>query len=365
MPIGLFENELTVQLWQPVTIRGYTFNVGDNVTLDQTKVEKTPAVGGDFAWLFATYQAERTGNAVRLVLEPAAAAPVPRGEQGPDALADLVPARSVPDPAGGPVADAAVPLRQGRQDSLARRPTSWPTTSPRATGPSSPTSRSPSRTRATSPSANKAHPDYLGAGWPMMTNKASPCLQCHAIGQFKPTGGAAVVNGPDLRQVASAVPARLSRRVARQPAPAGSLHGDAPEHRTARGRPDPGAQDVREQADRDGPGDPRHAAELRERRRAPARQQLAEPRPTASARAADAAPRPSGECSLIRRTIENSRASAHLLAIERRRHVHLRWIRKPGLVGLDLGGLMLAAAVAGCGGQPTDSSDASVVLPDA
>ena len=23
----------------------------------------------------------------------------------------------------------------------------------------------------------------------MMTNKASPCLQCHAIGQFKPSGG--------------------------------------------------------------------------------------------------------------------------------------------------------------------------------
>ena len=43
MPIGLFENELTVQLWQPVTIRGYTFNIGDNLTLDQTKVEKTDA----------------------------------------------------------------------------------------------------------------------------------------------------------------------------------------------------------------------------------------------------------------------------------------------------------------------------------
>ena len=62
MPTGVFENELTVQLWQPVTIRGYTFNVGDNVTLDQTRIVKTPAVGGDFAWLFATYQAERTGN---------------------------------------------------------------------------------------------------------------------------------------------------------------------------------------------------------------------------------------------------------------------------------------------------------------
>jgi len=35
-----------------------------------------------------------------------------------------------------------------------------------------------------------------------MTNKASPCLQCHAIGQFKPSGGDQVINGPDLRGVA-------------------------------------------------------------------------------------------------------------------------------------------------------------------
>ena len=36
MPTGLSENELTVQLWQPVKIRGYTFSVADNLTLDQT-----------------------------------------------------------------------------------------------------------------------------------------------------------------------------------------------------------------------------------------------------------------------------------------------------------------------------------------
>ena len=62
MPIGVFEDELTVQLWRPVTIRGYTFNVGDNLTVDQTKVKTTPAVGGDFAWLYATYQAEKSGT---------------------------------------------------------------------------------------------------------------------------------------------------------------------------------------------------------------------------------------------------------------------------------------------------------------
>jgi plastocyanin len=37
-------------------------------------------------------------------------------------------------------------------------------------------------------------------------------------------------------------------------------------------------------------------------------------------------------------------------------------IGKPGIVGLS-SAVMLAAAIAGCGGQPTDSSDASVVLP--
>jgi len=62
MPIGLFENELTVQLWKPVTIRGYTFNVGDTVTVDQTKVKKTAGIGGDFAWLYSTATADRTGG---------------------------------------------------------------------------------------------------------------------------------------------------------------------------------------------------------------------------------------------------------------------------------------------------------------
>src|SRR5262249_27460136 len=58
----LFENVLTVQLWRPITIRGYTFNVGDNIALDQTRVEKTEASGGNFARLYSTYQAERTNN---------------------------------------------------------------------------------------------------------------------------------------------------------------------------------------------------------------------------------------------------------------------------------------------------------------
>ena len=46
MPIGTFENELTVQLWRPVTIRGFRFHVGDNLTLNASKVEVTPPKGG-------------------------------------------------------------------------------------------------------------------------------------------------------------------------------------------------------------------------------------------------------------------------------------------------------------------------------
>jgi hypothetical protein len=63
MPIGVFEDDVTVQLWRPATIRGYTFNVGDNVTVNRTKVTTTPAQGGaTFAWLYATNQAEKTGS---------------------------------------------------------------------------------------------------------------------------------------------------------------------------------------------------------------------------------------------------------------------------------------------------------------
>ena len=43
------------------------------------------------------------------------------------------------------------------------------------------------------------HSNYLGGGWQLITKGA--CVQCHAIGQYMPTGGAQVVNGPNLRQV--------------------------------------------------------------------------------------------------------------------------------------------------------------------
>ncbi|MFO0891040.1 MAG: hypothetical protein U0790_18085, partial [Isosphaeraceae bacterium] len=202
MPIGTFENELTVQVWKPVTIRGYTFNIGDNVTLDQTKIRKVPGVGGDFAWLYATWAQERAGTSFEAfwnrlpppllregnkvqtpwlalflldpyAIRPAAQLRMPRFHYGKtmttpthetEELADYFAARD-----GADFPYQTIPQQQTRY--VAER--------------------------------EQAHPDYLGAGWTMMANKGSPCIQCHAIGQFKPTGGEQVVNGPDLRQVSS------------------------------------------------------------------------------------------------------------------------------------------------------------------
>ncbi len=202
MPIGLFENELTVQLWKPVTIRGYAFNVGDNVTLDQTKIKKTAGVGGNYAWLFATQAQERTGNAFEA---SGTVLPPPLVREGKKVQTPWFDPSSSDPYIIRPAAQLRMPrFHYGKAEGVQRmKPKTWPIISPPATAPSSPTRRFPSSRWATSPIASRFTPSYLGAGWSMMANKGSPCIQCHAIGPFKPTGGDQVVNGPDLRQVAT------------------------------------------------------------------------------------------------------------------------------------------------------------------
>jgi hypothetical protein len=202
MPIGLFENELSVQLWRPVTIRGYTFNVGDTVTLDQTKIKKTPAVGGDFAWLYATHEAERTGNAFDSFWNRL---PPPLLREGlkvqtpwlTSFLKDPYPIR--------PAVQLRMPqFHYGKTVGEPSRETEalahWFAA---RDGADFPYQTIPERTEGYLSRQEQAHPDYLEAGWSMMAGKGSPCLQCHAIGLSRPTGGDQVVNGPDLRQVAS------------------------------------------------------------------------------------------------------------------------------------------------------------------
>ncbi len=175
--------------------------MGDNVTLDQTKVQKTAGEGGSFAWLYATYQSERTGNPFDSFWNRL---PPPLLREGTKVqtpwltsfLRDphpLRPAAQLRMPRFHFGKSAVVPSRETEELAnffAARDREEFPYQTIAEQTPSYLAER------------NKAHPDYLAAGWLMMTNKASPCLQCHAIGQSKPTGGDQVVNGPDLREVA-------------------------------------------------------------------------------------------------------------------------------------------------------------------
>jgi len=202
MPTALFENELTVQLWQPVTIRGYTFNVGDNLTLDQTKVVKQPSVGGDFTWLYATYLQERTGTTFESFWNRL---PPPLLRQGHKVQTPWL-ALFLRDPY--PIRPAAQ-LRMPRfhwgkaMDVVSRETEDLADYFAARDGAEFPYQSIPQQQQGYLLEREREFPGYLEAGWFMMANKGSPCIQCHAVGQYKPTGGDQVVNGPDLRQVAN------------------------------------------------------------------------------------------------------------------------------------------------------------------
>ena len=200
MPIGVFENELTVQLWKPVTIRGYTFNVGDTLTLDKSKVSVKDPVGGNFAWLYATYQSERTGGEFATLWNRL---PPPLLREGKKVqtpwitsfLNDPYPIRPavnlrMPRFNFGKAGDSPLEETAGLANHFAARDNT-----------EFPYQAIEERTQRYLASREQAHPQYLSAGWTMMTAKPSPCTSCHAIGSYKPTGGEKVVNGPDLRQV--------------------------------------------------------------------------------------------------------------------------------------------------------------------
>jgi cbb3-type cytochrome oxidase cytochrome c subunit len=202
MPTGLFENELTVQLWKPVTIRGYTFNIGDNLAIDRTKVEKRDGNGGGFAFLYATSQSERTGTPSEPYWNRL---PPPLLREGNKVQTPWVTAFLKDPYAIRPAVQLRMPrFHYGKTDQDSSKETeelaNYFAARDRAEFPYPIIVE---RTATYLEQREKAHANYLTAGWEIMTNKTSPCLQCHAIGQFKPTGGAAVVNGPDLRQIAT------------------------------------------------------------------------------------------------------------------------------------------------------------------
>jgi cytochrome c551/c552 len=238
MPIGVEEEEddegrkdrtLYLQLWRPVTIRGYTFGVGDTVRINPDRVAHKPAEGGDYAWLYAVHNAEQTGELMptfwnRLPppllreghkvqtpwlttflqdpykIRPQAQLRMPRfhyGATGRTLGPDIVP--DAPEPTIPPVRPANV-LAETRDlaNYFAARD-----------GAAFPYQEIPQREQAYlaardsllagEEGASATDSPYLDAGWALITK--NQCVQCHAIGQFKPTGEEKS-HGPNLRQVA-------------------------------------------------------------------------------------------------------------------------------------------------------------------
>lgn len=202
MPISTLDNEVSVALWRPVTIRGYTFNVGDTVTLDRTKAAFTPAVGGDFAWLYAGAQVAKDPNADFASFWNRLPPPLLREGlkvQTPWLTGFLKDPYSI-----RPAVNLRMPkFHYGKEDRLAAAETEGIANYFAAVdGAEFPYQQIPQREQAYLAGLESKHKDYLGGGWSLMTKGA--CIQCHAVGQYKPTGtGQTNVNGPDLRQVAN------------------------------------------------------------------------------------------------------------------------------------------------------------------
>jgi cytochrome c2 len=226
MPIGEESEEddqgkpinrrIYVQLWRQATIRGHTFNPGDTVILDPALVSVADAEGGDFAWLFAAAKSSSPGEYAsawnRLpppllreglkvqtpwltsflqnpaMIRPAAGLRMPRFHWG---YAAGTMASALPDTAlSGAHSGGLEPEARDLANYFAARD-----------GAEFPYQVIPQRDASYLSERESKHPDYLSAGWSIMTKGL--CVQCHAIGSYKPTGGEQVVNGPDLRDVAN------------------------------------------------------------------------------------------------------------------------------------------------------------------
>jgi cbb3-type cytochrome oxidase cytochrome c subunit len=218
---GKIERKLSISLWRPATVRGYTFNVRDNLTLNPDKVSVTEAEGGRFPWLYARTQADKQGTDYATFWNRL---PPPLLREGKKVqtpwltafLKDPYPIR----PAANlrmpkfhlgnvvePVSGGAKPLSSEQFDSQKKRAheavqkeaSELANYFAAVDGAEFPYQSIPERDRDYLASAEAKHADYLGGGWTIITKGL--CVGCHTIGQFKAAGGENVVNGPDLRQV--------------------------------------------------------------------------------------------------------------------------------------------------------------------
>jgi cbb3-type cytochrome oxidase cytochrome c subunit len=218
---GKVERRLALALWRPLTIRGFTFNVRDNLTVNPDKLRITEAEGGNFAWLFARTQADKAGTDYATFWNRL---PPPLLRQGkkvqspwltaflkdPYAIRPAVNLRMPRFHLGNtlePISGGPKPLTADQFDSQMRRAheavqkdaADLANFFAAVDGAEFPYQSIPERDRDYLAAKESKHPDYLGGGWTIITKGL--CVQCHNIGQFKAGGGDNVVNGPDLRQV--------------------------------------------------------------------------------------------------------------------------------------------------------------------
>ena len=218
---GKIERKLSVTLWRPITIRGYTFNVRDNLTINPDKVRVTEAEGGGFPWLYARTQADKAGTDYATFWNRLPPPLLREGKkvQTPWLTAFLKdpyairPAANLRMPRfhlGGvlePVSGGAKPLtaeqfdaqKKHAHEAIQKDASDLANYFAAVDGAEFPYQSIPERDRDYLATREAQHPDYLGGGWTIITKGL--CVGCHSIGQFKAVGGENVVNGPDLRQV--------------------------------------------------------------------------------------------------------------------------------------------------------------------
>lgn len=200
MIVDAFDEEISVQLWEPVTIRGYAFNIGDNLTIDRTKVKERPAKGGDFGWLYALHQGDETGDPLDSFWNRL---PPPLIREGEKVQTPWL-AKFLEDPrAIRPAVQLRMPkYHYGTKAGGARETDILANYFAAVDGAEFPYQTIPNQQQGFLAAQERAHPGRLDAAWSVMAHQGSPCLQCHAIGASTPDGGEEAVNGPDLRVVA-------------------------------------------------------------------------------------------------------------------------------------------------------------------
>ncbi len=188
------EEPQTIQVWQPVTIGGHTFQVGDNISMKLDKVKQEPAIGGDFAWIFTAWNHAENGVEY---LSQWNRMPPPLLREGQKVQTPWLTA-FLKDPY--PIRPAAN-LRMPKFHYNPKRSETAELANYFAAkdGAEFPYQAIPQRDQAYLATQEKAHANYLAGGWNMMTKGA--CIQCHTVGKNIPAGAVNNVNGPNLRQV--------------------------------------------------------------------------------------------------------------------------------------------------------------------